>query len=1126
MGFYASNALLLYVWIYSLPFAISYDQLVNTAITVVSSSSTYSDGSYAGSADKTIDRNFDQEYKSCMHTDVGRSEAWLQIDLGGIFNLKSVKLWYRNERNRGKDKNTRRLKGFSILASHLSNVDKRYQCYQDPGNVTLDTVLEVNCTRLARYVTIYNDQKNDPGGVFLEICEVEIYGCPRYRYGEDCTRCDTCNAECDVTGQCDTHGCKEGYHPSFCKVCIPGIFGNDCKEVCGYCERKEPCNHINGSCPGLCEPGYYGEKCLTPCSGGFYGKNCHRRCGHCLHKARCNHETGYCPDELCEPGYKKKKCNEECDDGYFGNNCKEECGHCAGKMPCNKTDGTCPGECADGWITPRCNEICSPGRYGKDCKEVCGYCERNEPCNHITGSCPRLCEPGYYGEKCLTPCTFGRYGEGCKGICGHCESNKTCNYVNGSCPGLCEPGYHGENCLTTNNQAIKNKTNAVFSQALYGVTIILFLSILLNIFLIVRNARKFSKKTKRQQNSKNVENRPVNKILEDNVGYQELGELSLPSIYEKVDKKEHKESYQELGQLSQPSLYDKLKTDNKPSLLITNKTKVESSSLYVWGSYSGDANKTIDRNFSQSYVACMQTAPGQSEAWLNIDLGRVFNLKSVRIWYRNDRGAYNTKRLSGFSVLVSNNSEWSVNDTCYQDSANVTLETVLEVNCFHTAQYVKIYANKNIDGGAILEICELEIYGNTTGCSYQDNNGSCISCDECKNDCNINGECDEWGCKSYSLPPPFCKGISSNLRSTVKVKREYRATRLMGAATEVVKMDGRISTAMKITSFFTVHLVLITMGFNVCILLILFTWINNFYRVSCYDQLVRPGYTMASSSSVDYDGYPNKTVDGDFRQNNYTYCMHTAVGHTEAWLRIDLRKIYNIQSVKFWYRNDSRLLGYNTRRIQGFNIRLSNTTQTIPRHICYQDDGSRRIPPILEIMCEGAAQYVWVYTNRNFGFGAFLEICEMKVFGCSYQDSDGNCIPCDQCKGDCNINGECDEQGCKNESLSPPYCKECRKGLYGRNCSNACGFCDKQAVCDQVNGSCPSGHCEPGWKHTLDQRCNEECDNRTYGLNCSHNCGRCAEGLSCNKVAGTCPKGCEDGWTNIYCNESKHTVPI
>ncbi|XP_062591637.1 uncharacterized protein LOC134253143 isoform X1 [Saccostrea cucullata] len=434
MEFSMCNPLLFIIWINIMCSASCHDKptLLITNKTKVESSSLYVSGSYSGDANKTIDRNFNQSYVDCMHTAPRQSEAWLNIDLGRVFNLKSVRIWYRSDRGAystkrlsrfsvlvsnnsgwsvndtcyqdsgnatlktvlevncfhtaryvkiyakknidgdpileiceleiygGKDQNTKRLKGVSIFASYepvvtsyTSTVDKRYQCYKDPGNVTLDTELELNCTRLAQYVTIYNDQMNDENGVFLEICEVEIYGCPRRRYVKDCTPCDTCKAECDVTGRCDMLGCKEGYHPPFCKVCSPGRYGKDCKEVCGYCERNEPCNHITGSCPGLCEPGYYGEKCLTPCTFG---------------------------------------------------------------------------------------------RYGEGCKGICGHCESNKTCNYVNGSCSGLCEPGYHGENCLTKCKDGWFGKECKERCGYCRGNKPCHHVTESCSGLCEAGFHGENC--------------------------------------------------------------------------------------------------------------------------------------------------------------------------------------------------------------------------------------------------------------------------------------------------------------------------------------------------------------------------------------------------------------------------------------------------------------------------------------------------------------------------------------------------------------------------------------------------------------------------------------------------------------------------------------------------------
>ncbi|XP_061180750.1 multiple epidermal growth factor-like domains protein 10 [Saccostrea echinata] len=360
------------------------------------------------------------------------------------------------------------------------------------------------------------------------------------------------------------------------------------------------------------------------------------------------------------------------------------------------------------------------------------------------------------------------------------------------------------------------------------------------------------------------------------------------------------------------------------------------------------------------------------------------------------------------------------------------------------------------------------------------------------------------------------------------------------------------------------------MGFSACIPLIVYTWINILYHASCYNQLVRPGYTMAQSSSAAFEGHPNKTVDGDFRQSSYIHCMHTAVGHTEAWLMINLRKVYNINSVKFWYRNDSRIPGYNTRRIKRFSIRISNTTHTHHQNICYQDDGNTFLPPIIEKECKGAAQYVWIYTNKTFIDGAYLEICEVQVYGCSYQDSDGNCSLCNQCKNDCNIAGECDEMGCRLDGYVLPSCKKCKngryghdcdfvcghcasnavcdhvtgscpdrncapgwentedwkcdkackEGMYGKDCSRPCGYCLNNATCNHVNGSCPKGYCEVGWKHTREKRCDQECEYGTFGYYCESVCsGHCAEGFPCNKVDGICREGCADGWINPHCNE-------
>jgi hypothetical protein len=72
--------------------------------------------------------------------------------------------------------NTKRLKGFSIRLSDAPTPVPSDVCYQDLGNQALPVVLERDCRGAARYVWIYTNRNNDGSGVFLEICEVEVYG--------------------------------------------------------------------------------------------------------------------------------------------------------------------------------------------------------------------------------------------------------------------------------------------------------------------------------------------------------------------------------------------------------------------------------------------------------------------------------------------------------------------------------------------------------------------------------------------------------------------------------------------------------------------------------------------------------------------------------------------------------------------------------------------------------------------------------------------------------------------------------------------------------------------------------------------------------------------------------------
>nr|XP_022312103.1 receptor-type tyrosine-protein phosphatase U-like [Crassostrea virginica] len=297
-------------------------------------------------------------------------------------------------------------------------------------------------------------------------------------------------------------------------------------------------------------------------------------------------------------------------------------------------------------------------------------------------------------------------------------------------------------------------------------------------------------------------------------------------------------------------------------------------------------------------------------------------------------------------------------------------------------------------------------------------------------------------------------------------------------------------------------------------------------NVHSYHELVIPGKTEAISNSVHGSFFPNKSVDGSFLQN-IAYCSHTSdnTSITVAWLRIDLKKIYSIKAVKFWYRNDRSSEYYNTIRLRGYSIRVSNGTNVPPAESsCYTDPGGTTLPTIIENSCIATARYIWFYQPNKNNVVPMLEICEVQVFGCDTGWFGFDCSEkCDHCMNNatCGIEqGECDTFGCAHFGVQPPLCKEnCLSGFYGKDCSESCGHCLGHSACDPVDGSCSNG-CEPGWQQTASRKCDIACSRNTYGTDCTHKCsGNCWNGEPCNTVNGSCVH-CMPGWKNEFCNKT------
>lgn len=74
-------------------------QFVDPGTTEADSSPIHNSGGvYPYWPNRTVDGNFSQNIRACLHTAVsGVTEAWLRIDLQTVRSIKYVKFWYRND---------------------------------------------------------------------------------------------------------------------------------------------------------------------------------------------------------------------------------------------------------------------------------------------------------------------------------------------------------------------------------------------------------------------------------------------------------------------------------------------------------------------------------------------------------------------------------------------------------------------------------------------------------------------------------------------------------------------------------------------------------------------------------------------------------------------------------------------------------------------------------------------------------------------------------------------------------------------------------------------------------------------------------------------------------------------
>lgn len=193
-----------FLWIWG--FVNCYENLSRRPTTKLTQSSTY--GSL--NADLANDGILNTIEKYCAHTAISHTKAWLQVDLGKMFSINNVKIYYRNEVVTGwKQYRFRQFHlDVSILRATETTAVERTRCYTDNTTAPYlpSTTIDIPCKETARYViveTTYDAPEDDPiTGAVLEICEIEVYGCEVGQYGDYCKCCEGCK-ECDIeNGKC------------------------------------------------------------------------------------------------------------------------------------------------------------------------------------------------------------------------------------------------------------------------------------------------------------------------------------------------------------------------------------------------------------------------------------------------------------------------------------------------------------------------------------------------------------------------------------------------------------------------------------------------------------------------------------------------------------------------------------------------------------------------------------------------------------------------------------------------------------------------------------------------------------------------------------------------------------
>ncbi|XP_078328406.1 uncharacterized protein LOC111115159 [Crassostrea virginica] len=233
--------------------------------------------SYTG-AERAVDGQYSNLHSrggQCAASDLVQTTAEWRVDLGAVRSIHHIVIQYATGNIVWGENNLRTstFLGFSVYISNTTNKEDGVLCFRDINytRATIPNPVNISCPYHGRYVIYYNDRTHPPYPewyskyAWIELCEVEVYGCPSPGYyGENCSL--ECPQNCQ-DGYCDAvegncFGCTHRYIGPNCRDCPERLYGRNCLQHCSMtCGDPGKCDIMTGHCNGGCQVGWTGSMC-------------------------------------------------------------------------------------------------------------------------------------------------------------------------------------------------------------------------------------------------------------------------------------------------------------------------------------------------------------------------------------------------------------------------------------------------------------------------------------------------------------------------------------------------------------------------------------------------------------------------------------------------------------------------------------------------------------------------------------------------------------------------------------------------------------------------------------------------------------------------------------------------